>query len=75
MAKDAVTLEAVYIHTHKQQLRGNLEKTKRVQYIDIARGIAIILMIIGHVIRLWRSKKYNFFIPYAFIHCCKWNVL
>ena len=48
MTKNAETLEAV--HTHKGHLDGDPEKTKRVQYIDIARGIAILLVIVGHVV-------------------------
>ena len=44
--------------------QNNSQKKKRIQYIDIARGIAIILMIIGHVIEgLPRKIIYSFHMP------------
>ena len=41
------------------------EENKRVQYIDIARGIAIILMVVGHVLdRGWkRNVIFSFHMP------------
>ena len=53
--------EMVSINTEKQ------EKTKRIKYIDIARGIAILSVIIGHVCSNkngWvRAMLYSFHLP------------
>lgn len=44
-------------------------RKQRVQYIDIARGIAILLMIIGHVVNhgLFRDFIFSFHMPLFFI--------
>ena len=66
MTKDAETLEAVHTHTHthKEHLDENSEKPKRVQYIDIARGIAILLVIVGHMVTgLPLAIIYSFHMP------------
>ncbi len=61
--------EMVSINTEKQ------EKTKRIKYIDIARGIAILSVIIGHVCSNkngWvRAMLYSFHLIYH----SKWYVL
>lgn len=41
-----------------ENIQENLQK--RIGYIDIARGIAIILMIIGHVIGQGKNKNFIF---------------
>ena len=59
MNEELKTVERVHTHTHI-----NLSDKKRVDYIDIARGIAIILMVIGHCIGRWPRKIiFSFHMP------------
>ena len=49
-------------YTNKKVDQELVRDKKRIKYIDIARGIAIILMVIGHVIEagLGRNIIYSF---------------
>lgn len=57
-----VTTGTVYTYTHGAIRENN---KKRLEYIDIARGIAIILMILGHVCKVgWkRTIIFSFHMP------------
>ena len=63
---DSKTLKPLRLYTHTHTHISNaLKENKRIKYIDIARGITIILMIIGHVLETgWkRSVIFSFHMP------------
>ena len=67
----SVSLAAVHTHTHTHtRTYGQSTKNNRLEFIDIARGIGIILMVIGHTIdEGWkRSFIFSFHMP-LFIMC------
>ena len=48
----------------KTQLKSKQEQKNRIGYLDIARGISIILMVIGHVVQGWKRKIiFSFHMP------------
>lgn len=51
-----------------KKINQNIVSKNRIDYIDVARGISIILMVLGHVIGQRMEKRFNIFFSYAIIY-------
>lgn len=60
------------IHTILQTGRQQIP-SRRIGWIDIAKGIAILLVIIGHTVKFGGgTRNFIFFVSYAFVFYTDW---